>query len=57
MPLVEVRQLAIAYGDAPAVWAVGMARQGFDLQLTGYDERGWRATVRTASAERGRPAC
>jgi hypothetical protein len=23
--------------------AVGMARQGFDLQLTRYDERGWRA--------------
>src|SRR5207245_3905911 len=24
---------------------VGMARQGFDLQLTRYDEKGWRATV------------
>jgi hypothetical protein len=24
--------------------AVGMAHQGFDLQLTRYDERGWRAT-------------
>jgi hypothetical protein len=24
---------------------VGMARQGFDLQLTQYDERGWRATL------------
>jgi hypothetical protein len=24
--------------------AVGMARQDFDLQLTRYDERGWRAT-------------
>jgi hypothetical protein len=23
--------------------AVGMAHQGFDLQLTRYDERGWRA--------------
>jgi hypothetical protein len=23
---------------------VGMARQGFDLQLTRYDERGWQAT-------------
>jgi len=22
----------------------GMARQGYDLQLTRYDERGWRAT-------------
>jgi hypothetical protein len=25
-------------------FAVGMHRQGFDLQLTQYDERGWRAT-------------
>src|SRR5215813_5483001 len=25
--------------------AVGMHRQGFDLQLTEYDERGWRADV------------
>ena len=24
--------------------AFGMHRQGFDLQLTQYDERGWRAT-------------
>src|SRR5438093_7317228 len=23
---------------------VGMARRGYDLQLTRYDERGWRAT-------------
>ena len=23
---------------------VGMARQGYDVQLTRYDERGWRAT-------------
>jgi hypothetical protein len=23
---------------------VGMARQGYDLQLTHYDEKGWRAT-------------
>jgi hypothetical protein len=25
--------------------AAGMHRQGFDLQLTRYDERGWRATL------------
>ena len=24
--------------------AVGMARRGYDVQLTRYDERGWRAT-------------
>jgi hypothetical protein len=27
--------------------AVGMAHQGYDLQLTRYDERGWRATFST----------
>jgi len=26
---------------------VGMAHQGFDLQLMRYDERGWRATFYT----------
>ena len=28
--------------------AVGMTRQGYDLQLTRYDEKGWRATQRAA---------
>jgi|SRR6516225_5822702 hypothetical protein len=27
--------------------AVGMHRQGYDLQLTQYDDRGWRATFYT----------
>ena len=31
--------------------AVGMAHQGFDLQLTHYDERGWRATFYTKGME------
>jgi hypothetical protein len=31
--------------------AIGMARQGFDLQLTRYDERGWRATFYTTGTE------
>jgi hypothetical protein len=31
--------------------AVGMARQGFDLQLTRYDERGWRAMFYTTEME------
>jgi hypothetical protein len=31
--------------------AVGMHRQGFDLQLTRYDERGWRATFYTTGME------
>jgi len=26
--------------------AVGIARQGYDLQLTQYDERGWRVARR-----------
>ena len=29
----------------------GMHRQGFDLQLTQYDERGWRATFYTTGIE------
>jgi hypothetical protein len=28
-----------------------MARQGFDLQLTRYDERGWRVTFYTTGME------
>jgi hypothetical protein len=39
--------------------AVGMHRQGFDLQLTQYDEHGWRATFYTTGMEhrrRARPA-
>jgi hypothetical protein len=28
-----------------------MARQGFDLQLTQYNERGWRATFYTTGME------
>jgi hypothetical protein len=28
--------------------AVGMARQGYDLQLARYDEQGWRATFYTS---------
>jgi len=31
--------------------AVGMAHQGFDLQLTRYDERGWRASFFTSGME------
>jgi len=36
--------------------AVGMHRQGFDLQLTQYDERGWRATFYTTGMEPAQPA-
>ncbi|HKC99794.1 MAG TPA: hypothetical protein VKG20_17260 [Methylomirabilota bacterium] len=31
--------------------AVGMARQGYDLQLTRYDDKGWRATFYTTGTE------
>jgi len=31
--------------------AVGMHRQGFDLQLTQYDDRGWRSTFYTTGME------
>jgi hypothetical protein len=30
---------------------VGMARQGFDLQLPRYDKKGWRATFYTTGME------
>ena len=30
---------------------VGMAHQGYDLQLTRYDARGWRATFYTSGIE------
>lgn len=30
---------------------LGMARQGYDLQLTRYDERGWRATFYLSGME------
>ena len=30
---------------------VGMARQGYDLQLTRYDEKSWRATFYTTGME------
>jgi hypothetical protein len=31
--------------------AVGIARQGYDLQLTRYDDKGWRATFYTTGME------
>jgi hypothetical protein len=31
--------------------AAGMVHQGYDLQLTRYDERGWRATFYTTGME------
>ena len=31
--------------------AIGMARQDYDLQLTRYDEKGWRATFYTSGME------
>src|SRR2546425_11918984 len=31
--------------------SVGMARQGYDLQLTRYDEQGWRATFYMSGME------
>jgi hypothetical protein len=37
--------------------AVGMARQAFDLQLTRYDESGWRATFYTTGMEHSPHEC
>jgi hypothetical protein len=36
--------------------AAGMAHQGFDLQLTRYDEKGWRATFYTTLGATGVPS-
>jgi hypothetical protein len=36
--------------------AVGMHRQGYDLQLTQCDDRGWRATFYTTGMEHSPPS-
>jgi hypothetical protein len=48
-----VRPRALGAGDVARLGhvAAGMHRQGFDLQLTQYDERGWRATFYTTGME------
>src|SRR3989442_11681943 len=45
-PSSAVRALRFWLDSWPGLGAVvgGMAHQGYDLQLTRYDERGWRAT-------------
>ncbi len=51
----RVARLAVLW--SPDSWAgighvaVGMHRQGYDLQLTQYDDRGWRATFYTTGME------
>ena len=39
----DTTQVASTRGHELSHVAVGMQRQGYDLQLTQYDERGWRA--------------
>src|SRR5438874_107557 len=48
--VVEIETLRRWLDSWPGIGAVvgGMARLGFDLQLTRYDERGWRATFYTS---------
>jgi hypothetical protein len=41
-PLPALRSWLDSWNGLGAV-SVGMHRQGYDLQLTQYDERGWRA--------------
>jgi len=43
----DVARLLVRIGHV----AVGMHRQGFDLQSTQYDERGWRATFYVTGME------
>ena len=52
-----IRSRTLGAADLADSWSgighvtVGMHRQGFDLQLTQYDERGWRATFYTTGME------
>jgi hypothetical protein len=46
-----VRSRALGASDLFGHVAVGMHRQGFDLHLTQYDERGCRATFYTTGME------
>ena len=39
------------YLDGIGLVTVGVACEGYDLQLTRYDERGWRATFYTTGME------
>ena len=47
-------RLGSSSGQASATSPWGCTRQGFDLQLTQYDERGWRATFYTTGMEHSR---
>jgi hypothetical protein len=48
--LVALRSWLNSWTGIGAV-AVGMAHQDYDLQLTGYDARGWRATFYVSGME------
>lgn len=49
-PLPALRSWLDSWRGIGAV-TVGMHRQGYDLQLTQYDERGWRATFYVTGME------
>ena len=50
---VEIQSLRRWLDSWPGVGAIerGMAHQGYDLQLTRYDEQGWRATFYLSGME------
>src|SRR2546427_4991048 len=50
---VEIQSLRRWLDSWPGVGAIerGMAHQGYDLQLTRYDEQGWRATFHPGGME------
>ena len=50
---VEIQSLRRWLDSWPGVGAIerGMAHQGYDLQLTRYDEQGWRATFYPSGME------
>src|SRR5712692_4267262 len=53
LPMLSYDRALWALRSWPGIGAIatGMARQGYDLQLTRYDEKGWRATFYTTGME------
>jgi hypothetical protein len=50
-PRTTARSTPSVPGPASANVTVGMVRQGYDLQVTRYDDSGWRATFYTTGME------